>query len=322
MKNLKDIDEFEFIENIKKWINSKELKSDGIIGIGDDAAIVKNFHSNLVTSIDTLVEGTHFTREITSFFDLGWKSLAVNISDIAAMGASPKYAMISVACPTDLLVSDLKKFYFGFKKLADLANVKLIGGDTVRSDSKIVVSVVIFGETLKGNFALRGGAKPGELVCATGSFGNAAFGLDQLLANKNVRNFFTKSFNAPMPRFQEGKFLGKNGFATAMLDVSDGLVFSLYEISDKSEVGILLFEEKICVKKELKKQKNYLDYVLYGGEDYELLFCVKAKNFTKILEQFPSVYILGETTDKFKGVKIKTRDNKIKSLKKKGYSAF
>jgi thiamine-monophosphate kinase len=320
---LKNLGEFGLIDNIKSWIDSKNLKSnDNVIGIGDDSAVVKNFNNNLLTSIDTLVEGTHFTKEITSFYDLGWKSLAVNISDISAMGGVPKYALISFACPDDTKIDDLKQFYFGFQELAELASVQLIGGDTVRTSEKIVVSVSIIGETIDNNYFLRSGAKVGDYVCATGTFGDSAVGLKQLLQDNLAKNYFTEKFNRPMPRFKEAKILGEQNLANSMIDVSDGLVFSLYELSEKSKIGILLEENKIPVSKQIKQIEHYLDYALYGGEDYELIFTVSEKNIKTVLNSLENVNIIGKISADFQGVKIKYKTGELKNLQKKGYSAF
>jgi thiamine-monophosphate kinase len=323
---LKDLGEFELIENIKLWVNSKnEDNKSEIVGIGDDAAVINNFFGlnseNILLSVDTLVEGTHFTRDITNFFELGWKSLAVNVSDIASMGGIPKYAMISFACPKYLKVEDLKKFYFGFKELADLSGVKLVGGDTVKTNEKIVVSVSIIGETINKNYALRKGAETGNFVFATGTFGDSALGLKQLLKNKNIKSYFTDRFNSPMPRFKEGEFLGKNNFATAMMDVSDGLAFSLNDMADKSKKGFLIYEGKVPFSEAMQNVEKKLNYALYGGEDYELVFCAKKENLDKILA-FGNISLIGEVFDNFDGVKMLTKNNKIISIPKKGYVAF
>lgn len=325
MKSLKNVGEFGLIENIKSWIDSKDLKSDdNVIGIGDDAAVIKNFSSSLLTSIDTLVEGTHFTTDITSFYELGWKALAVNISDIAAMGAIPKYALISFACPEGTKIEDLQQFYFGFQELSKLAGVKLIGGDTVKTIEKIVVSVSIIGETINGNYFLRSSAKVGDYVCATGTFGDAAVGLQQLLNDKSVKNYFTERFNTPMPRFKEAKILGEKNLANAMIDVSDGLVFSLYEIAEKSKLGIVLEQSKIPISKEIKKLDNCLDFALYGGEDYELVFSVSEDKIDEVMNNIglKNVSIIGKVSDHFQGVKMKSENGELKILAKKGYSAF
>jgi len=321
--DLKNIGEFGLIENIKSWLDSKDSNIDAnVVGIGDDAAVINKISDKILTSIDTLVEGTHFTRDITNFHELGWKSLAVNISDIAAMGGIPKYALISFACPEGTKIENLKQFYFGFQELAKLAKVRLIGGDTVKTSEKIVVSVSIIGETINGNYFLRSGAKAGDFVCVTGTFGDAAFGLKQLLLDKLVKNYFTDRFNKPMPRFLEAKILGEKNLANAMIDVSDGLVFSLYEIAEKSNLGILIEKNKIPISQQLQKILKNLDYALYGGEDYELIFTVSEKNINEVVNSLKNVNIIGNMTDVFAGVRMKSENDKTENLVKKGYSAF
>ncbi len=319
---ISNLGEFGLIENIKSWINEEEKFVDNIIGIGDDAAVISfDKDEKVLASTDTFVEGVHFTRDITSFFDLGWRVLAANASDIAAMGGTPKYVMISLACPVNTKIDDIRNFYFGFKKLADILDIKLIGGDTVKLDKKIVVSISILGNTLSQNYILRNSAENGNLVFATGTFGDSAFGLKELLKNKNIRNFFTERFNNPMPRVKEGKFLGRNNLATCMMDVSDGLAFTLNEIAYKSNLGILLYEDKIPYSKEMKNTKDKLSYALYGGEDFELIFCARKENLDKILS-FGNISLIGEVKDDFLGVKILDNKNKLSILPRKGYRAF
>ncbi|MDR0675930.1 MAG: thiamine-phosphate kinase, partial [Elusimicrobiota bacterium] len=334
-----DIGEFKLIENIKSWIRLKDKTkkcNKNVIGIGDDAAIIKvdpNF-KNILASIDTLVEGTHFTRETTNFYELGWKSLAVNISDIAAMGGIAKYALISIACPEFLKIEDLKKFYFGFQELANIADIKLIGGDTVKSDKKIVVSISIIGHSLGNNYFLRCGIESGDYVFSTGTFGDAAMGLRQLLKEKKTKKYFRDRFNKPMPRFEEAKILGQQNLATAMIDVSDGLAFSLNELANKNKKGILIYADKIPIStylkneilsqkiRNFKSEKSYLDFALYGGEDYELLFCAKKSNTDEILNKCKNASIIGEVVNNFFGVKMIDKNNNISNISKEGYVAF
>lgn len=322
-KKISSLGEFGLIENIASWIREDPgVSDDDIIGMGDDAAVVSfDRDEKVLASTDTLVEGVHFTRDITSFFDLGWRALAANISDIASMGGVSKYAMISLACPSNIRISDIRNFYFGFKKLADQFNIKLIGGDTVKLNKKIVVTISILGNTLSKNYILRNTAKDGDLVFATGTFGDSAFGLRELLKNKNIKDFFTERFNNPVPRVKEGEFLGRNNLATAMMDVSDGLAFTLNEIAYKSGVGILVYEDKIPYSKEMKNIKNKLFYALYGGEDFELVFCAKKEHSDKILS-FGNISLIGEVKDTFLGVKIVDINNKASILERKGYKAF
>lgn len=276
------MNEFELIENIKSWLGTKEF-------IGDDAAVLPN---NILTCVDTLVEDVHFTRQITSFYDLGWKALAVNISDIAAMGGISKYALISFAATPDVNEKDFKDFYDGFKALADLSGVVLVGGDTVSAKTKIVVSVTLIGEVINQPI-LRTGAKAGDYVYLTGTCGEAAKGLHELLTTGKT-NY--QKFNRPMPRFKEGEIIGKNQLAHSMIDVSDGLAFSLYELIKNTDLGIELTEE-------------FDDDALFGGEDYELVF-----TSDQLLKDF---HVIGKVTKEFNDVRMNER-----ILPNKGYQAF
>ncbi|MCP4481934.1 MAG: thiamine-phosphate kinase [bacterium] len=292
------MDEFQLIENIKSWIEDQEM-------IGDDAAILPN---NTLACVDTLVEDVHFTRKITSFYELGWKALAVNISDIAAMGGRSKYALISFAVTDDIISSDLKQFYYGFKELAKLAGVVLIGGDTVKSKTKIVVTITLLGEVISEPI-LRKGANLGDYLCLTGVCGEASKGLQELLKIGKTTSLRHKKFNKPMPRFKEGIIIGENRIANSMVDISDGLAFSLYELIKDMNLGISLNQE-------------FDSDALYGGEDYELLFTVSDLNKLQKLKN-SHVNIIGKITNENCGVvNMHCKNGQVEALENKGYSAF
>ncbi|MFC1546237.1 thiamine-phosphate kinase [bacterium] len=320
-KSLNQIGEFSLIEKIKDWLKNKNDKT--IIGIGDDAAVVPSFKHPLVISKDALIEGTHFTKKITSFYDLGWKSLGVNISDISAMGAKPYFALIAIAAPKNLTLKQIKEFYNGFKALADITKVQLIGGDTIHSRKDIMVSVTIIGKISGKKPIRRSTAKPGDAVCATGTFGDSAYGLYLLKKGKKDK-LFSKRFNRPMPRWEYGAKIGKFNLANAMMDVSDGLVSTINEIMAKSKTGCNIMYDKIPVNKNLIQKagiKKAMSYALYGGEDYELVFTVPKQKLKKVTKILPDAQVIGSVT---KGKKITFLNKQKKPLKirKKGYTAF
>ncbi|MFC1485114.1 thiamine-phosphate kinase [bacterium] len=317
------MNEFDIIENIKKWVSSKE-KQTSLIGIGDDAAVIPPFKDKLLISKDALVEGVHFTRNITSFYELGWKALSVNLSDIAAMGGMPLFALISFACPArNIKLENLKDFYNGFRELADLASgLQLIGGDTVKSKSDIFISVTILGKCLGGKPILRNNAQDQDYICATGTFGDAAFGLEKLLAGENIDSFFANRFNKPTPRFREGIIIGENQLANAMMDVSDGLSFTLHEMAEKSDKKFEIYYDKIPVSKNLKQNsEKFMDYALYGGEDYELIFCAPQKKLEDVKNLIPNATVIGRVKNG-DGVKFLNSKGEAVCVERKGYNAY
>jgi thiamine-monophosphate kinase len=317
-KNLKNIGEYALIDLIKKWMDKKKDKS--ILGIGDDAAQVLFKSNKIIASVDALVENIHFTRKITSFYDLGYKSLAVNISDMSAMGAKSLFALITFSVTKDMTFKNIKDFYKGFKTLADKFNIKLIGGDTVKSKRDIFVSVTILGESYSKTSILRSGAKCGDYLCVTGTFGDAGYGLN--LLQKNIKDkFFYQRFNRPDSRCQESMFIAKNNIASSMMDASDGLVSSIYELMNKSKTGCEIFYNKIPVSKKLKSKTNIMNYILYGGEDYELVFTVHPEKIDLVKSKMKNMSIIGRVTNN-KKIKFLDENNKEINVKYKTYDAL
>lgn len=291
-----DFGEFNLINKIK----NNSVNSSGVIkGIGDDAAVLEaGVGQNLLVSSDMLIEGKHFLKEKISPFELGHKSLAVNLSDIAAMGGKPRYALLSTGWPKDLEVSYVEEFYQGFKELAKKYGVNLVGGDTVNSP-QIIIDVTILGESEAGRAVLRSGAQPGDIVAVTETLGNSGAGLACIL--KNIKgedkleletiNWAIKHHLKPEPRVEAGQLLSRLG-ATAMIDVSDGLASEINHICKKSKVKATIAKERIPLSKELKQLSKLIEkedpynWALYGGEDYELLATLPANRFQGIKEVF------------------------------------
>jgi thiamine-monophosphate kinase len=316
--NLKNLGEYGLIDLIKNWVDKKKDKS--ILGIGDDAAQLIFKNNKIIASVDALVENIHFTKKITSFYDLGYKSLAVNISDMSAMGAKPLFVLITFAITKDMTFPNIKDFYYGFKNLADKFNVKIIGGDTVRSEKDIFISVTILGELYSEKSILRSGAKDKDYLCVTGTFGDSGFGLN--LLQKNIKDkFFSQRFNRPDMRCKESEYIAKNNIASSMMDASDGLISSIYELMNKSKTGCEVFYDKIPVSKKLKNKTNFMNYVLYGGEDYELVFTVRPEKINLVKKNMKNVSIIGRVT-KNRKIKFLDKNNKELDIKYKTYDAL
>jgi len=261
-------------------------------GIGDDCAVLETSGDRaLLVTTDTLIEGIHFTARTLSPEALGWKALAVNISDIAAMGGKPHTAFLSIALKPDTKASFLESFMKGLKDLADKTGVVLAGGDTVESPSCAVITITLMGDSLPHGVVYRSGARVGDDVWVTGTLGNAAAGLFLLLNEKASESPgyepMVRAYQKPIPRLDMGKALGKSGIAHAMIDISDGIAKDLGHICEQSNTGALLQATSIPMSDKLLKlaaeaEKRPLDWALHGGEDYELLFTASPADREKI----------------------------------------
>jgi len=319
MTSLKDIGEFKLIDGIKR--GARSASRDIVIGIGDDcAAIKKDANTVNLISTDLLLEGIHFDLTYISPSELGMKAAAVNISDIAAMGGTPKYMLMSLAINKKISYEFVKEFYSGVKKVCKKFGVDLIGGDTSSSKDKLFLSVTIIGEAKKGSYITRQGAKAGDHIYVTGNLGNSAAGLDILQKKRsvddNMRRYLTGKHHKVTPRVDEGKFLAASKSVSAMIDMSDGIGSDLRRICDESKVGAAIDLESIPVSIQLNKysksvKRDPLDYALYGGEDYELLFTVKPKHAEKLIVNYKkkfkkNIIKVGEIV---KGRKLKSKNS-------------
>ncbi|RII30288.1 MAG: thiamine-phosphate kinase [Geobacter sp.] len=273
-----------------------------ITGIGDDAAVTAVTPGmQLLTSTDMLLEGVHFRRSWHAPYLLGRKSLAVNISDIAAMGGIPRWATLSLAIPKDCSLEYLDSFTKGFLSLAADHGVALIGGDTCRSNSGLIISVTIQGEQLPEMVVRRSGAQPGDEIWVTGTQGDAAFGL-ALLEGKiapfrqgrggetdDAERYLISRLLDPTPRIATGRALAESGLVTAMIDISDGLMADFEHIAELSGVGGTIQADTLPISPALQSASQHLSdfpysLVLSGGEDYELAFTAPVDHRKKIIE--------------------------------------
>ena len=285
---LSQLGEFGLIERVRR----AAPKSRGVLlGIGDDAAwVADKFGSSLVTS-DLLIENVHFNLKWTSLFALGYKTLAVNLSDIAAMGGIPAYLILSVGIPANFLSAQIDRFYRGIRFLAAKTHVALIGGDTSIADS-LLISACLIGHAPYRPIR-RAGARVGDDIYVTGTLGDAALGL-KLLKTKSPQNkrgplaYLLSRHHQPTPRLTTGMTLAREQLATAMIDVSDGLLQDLGHICKASGVSAAISEEDIPLSPAYRALVGIegVNYALTGGEDYELLFCAKRRDRARI-EKLP-----------------------------------
>lgn len=259
-----------------------------ILGIGDDAAAWHSGASIQLATVDALRENVHFTLEIISWEDLGWKALAANLSDIAAMGGLPQYALVSLALPGHTEVENVTALYKGIIELAKQFGVAIIGGD-IDSASLVDITITVIGNTKGRNKQLltRSAAKAGEKVAVTGYLGAAAAGLEMLTKHLQFDSATTASlkraFLQPYPRVTEGQILVEHGVRVA-IDISDGLIRDLSHICEASRVSARI--EIDCVPVQPAVRANFgdraLELALSGGEDYELLFTAGAEVIDKV----------------------------------------
>ncbi len=288
---LREVGEFGII----RMIAEKSAQGQGVvIGIGDDAAAVSFTAGNLVLSTsDMLVEGIHFDLSLTDPFRLGRKSLAVNLSDIAAMGARPRAFLLSLAIPASCSVSFIDNFTSGLLNLADEYGVTLVGGDTCASPRGLAISITAFGEQAPEQVVRRWGAGAGDLVFVTGTVGDAALGLELLRRGESAGHPIDRHLD-PRPRVREGRALAEAGMATSMIDISDGLAADMGHITDASSVGANLSLGKIPLSRSLREHYRLAPEEMYrtalsGGEDYELLFTAPPSRREAVLSLFSAL---------------------------------
>lgn len=291
-KTLNDLGEGGIIQLIQRKGPSR-LPSHLKKGIGDDCAVLETTGDTLLlVTTDTLIEGVHFTAETLPPEALGWKALAVNISDIAAMGGTPHTAFLSIGIKPETEVSFIESFMAGFQALAGTTDIVLAGGDTVESPSSAVITITLLGDCLPKHLVYRSGARVGDDVWVTGPLGSAAAGLF-LLLNKKASELsgyeaLIAAHQKPRPPLKMGKALGKSGLAHAMIDISDGIAKDLGHICEQSGTGALLQATSIPISEEVHRvaseaEKSPLEWALHGGEDYELLFTASSAHEEKIV---------------------------------------
>lgn len=281
--------EFDIIRN---YFHRHATAIDLVAGIGDDGAVLRpraGFDQVVVT--DTIIEGRHFPKDLPAD-DIGWRALAVNISDIAAMGAVPRFAFLNLAVEHSS-GAWLQAFSNGFFELAEMTNTVLAGGDTTQGPLSITVTVI--GEVPNGKAIMRSGARIGDSICISGTPGEAAAGLERLQRG-DAEDALVKRFRRPMPRLALARTL--QGVAHAAIDISDGLVADLGHILESSGVGANIRFDALPVSDALRDAVNAPeDYVLAGGDDYELCFCLP-KNAVERVQSAAEcdITVIGEIT--------------------------
>jgi len=332
---LREIGEFGLIARIKKsWPASSPQV---FKAIGDDAAVSSLLPGNdLVSTVDLLLEDVHFELSWISPFQLGRKALAVNLSDMAAMGAVPRWVLISLAAPSGLSVEFFDEFFSGMRSMAEAHGVSLLGGDTSSSPDRLFISITLLGEGKKDSLLYRHGAQPGDDLYVTGTLGDSLLGLHLAKSLKGKtpsaeEQFLLRKHLDPAPRLMEGKTLAERKIATAMIDVSDGLLSDLKHICEESRVGAVIWAERLPLSGALRSlvpggPGQAWKWALKGGEDYELLFSAppgRASDFTSLAREWPcGVTRIGRIEPLAHGVVVQDEKGPVDPAALKGYDHF
>lgn len=314
MRTVGDIGEFRLIERLTRLLPKAPYV---VEGVGDDCAVVRWGDRMLLVSCDLALEGVHFRRSYARPEDIGWKTAAAALSDIAAMGGAPMFALVSLACPEDTSAEFVEDLFAGLANLASRFGVAIIGGDTTRSAQGIVVDMMVAGQTLGGHCLRRRGAQAGDLLVLTGHPGLAAAGLHALEQGNHAREL-VNAHQRPRPRIPEGQWLANHTTVHAMIDVSDGVWSDARHLADASGAGINIESARIPMTDELKRycDAHKLDPVrlaLTGGEDYELLFTMSPAQFERTRQDYAhefrgGITAIGEVTGDWHGMRLDGQD--------------
>jgi thiamine-monophosphate kinase len=335
---IKELGEFGLIDRIKSNFSIKQPST--VLGIDDDAAVIDVGDKYFLVSTDMLLEGIHFDLSFMPLQHLGYKSVVVNVSDVAAMNGIPRQITVNVGISNRFSVEAIDELYAGIKKACEAYMVDLVGGDTTSSASGLIISVTIIGEVDKGDLVKRCTAQDKDIICVTGDLGAAYMGLQVLEREKQV---FLE--NPDMQPQIEGysTIVGRqlkpearmdiihelremNVLPTSMIDVSDGLASDLFHICKQSNTGAAIYEDKLPID-ELTYQTagsfkiDPVTCVMNGGEDYELLFTIKQDDFDK-LKNHPDIHFIGYIQDIKKGINLVTKSGNVVPLKAQGWDHF
>jgi thiamine-monophosphate kinase len=330
-----DLGEFGLIDLLAKMaygVPDKQTKSwrQLILGIGDDAAAWYGNTSIQLATVDSLIQDVHFSLDITSWEELGWRALAANLSDIAAMGGLPRYALVSLAFPDDTEVENVTALYKGMIELAQQFEVAIVGGN-ISSAPLLVINITILGSTKSQDkhMLTRSAAKAGEKVAVTGYLGGATAGLEMLTKHLQFDHEATaslkKAFLHPYPRVAEGQILVEQGVRAA-IDISDGLISDLGHICQASQVSARIEVDRVPVQPAVKANfgDRALELALSGGEDYELLFTAGAEVIDKVKAATSCpITVIGEIiSDRTDKVTLVDGKGNLVNLRKAGWEHF
>lgn len=334
---IEEIGEFGLIEKITRLIQTKQARDDKIIApVGDDAAVVATgpgIYTILTT--DSLIQNVHFKMETITPFALGYKALAINLSDVAAMAGAPKYALVSLGLPTKTEVEFVEEMYKGMLDCGSRYGVRMVGGDTSRA-AILIINVVLFGEVELSFLRRRNEARVGDKILVTGQLGASAAGLalilePTLLKNTEQEDILINAHFFPTPRIKEAQIASKEG-ARAMEDISDGLASEIWHISEESQVGARIFSERIPIAQGVqdiasRTNRSGIELALFGGEDYEIVFTAPEAMADKIkakveVETQTVVTDIGEIVSEKEGLSLVDEKGRVSKISAFGYEHF
>ena len=322
---ISDIGEFGFIDAIKK--NTIFNPDSIVVGIGDDGAVYKTTPGmEQIAVIDTMVENSHFIiGKTATWYEAGYKAVASNLSDIAAMGGIPTHIVLSTAIAPQMEMDDLQSLYKGIKDICQQYHVNIIGGDTVMAKESMVITVAAFGEIEAGRAICRSGAKPGDVIGVSHTIGDSAGGLDVLLQGIDGFPMLKKAHQLPEPQISLGRLLVQF-HGHSLNDISDGLASESNEFAQASQADLIIDREAVPCSGELKQWaaktgKNIWSYVFNGGEDYELIFTMAPADFEMLQQQCPYITRIGHV-EKGKGKVLLQHDGVQTVLPKTGWNHF
>lgn len=334
MKTLGSMGEFGFIRGLRTRLATRDPYV--VLGVGDDAAILRPTPGReTVFTTDMMVEGRHFDLATISPWQLGAKTMAVNLSDCAAMGASPKAAVVSLGAPKNYPYKNLMAFCDGLIAWGRQFGCSVVGGDTVGSD-RLVINVAMLGEVEKGRALRRDAARPGDVILVTGTLGDSGAGLHSLQhpgrSAREARPLLHPRHLTPVPRCTVGRFLARTGFSKCAIDISDGLSSEVNHLCEESGVGAEIHAEAVPRSPALsyyaqETGTSALEFALDGGEDYELLFTVPMKHLGSVLRRLPAetgatVTPIGRVVARRRGAKLIDEKGRRRPLVPGGYDHF
>ena len=332
---ISSLGEFGLIDHLTQ--NNETRNASTILSVGDDAAVIDHFGRQTVISSDLLLEGVHFDLSYTPLKHLGYKAVVVNVSDIYAMNATPTQIVLNIGFSNRFALESLDEFYDGVYAACAEYNVDLIGGDTTTSLRGFVISVTAIGEVAPDKYVKRSGAKSGDLICVSGELGGAFLGLTLLEREKRIfeetgaqpdlegQTYIVGRLLKPEARKDIIEYFAEeNILPTSMIDISDGLSSELMHICKQSQLGCVLYEDKLPFADDMKEFAYKLKTdptacALSGGEDYELLFTVPQTDYDQI-KLNPSVSIIGYMTDEGEGKNLITRGGNKHALVAQGWN--
>ena len=331
-----DIGEFGLIERIQK-ILPKAGPADLIIGIGDDTAVIRiDEQRAMVITCDIQVENQHFRLNRISPYQLGRRAMAVNLSDIAAMGAQPTFALVSLGFPKSFPLSDFDDLFQGMRDQLTEFSAHIIGGNLSNTEKDLIIDITLMGEVAVDRILPRSGASPDDRVFVTGNLGASGAGfyvLEQYGKNYPAEfEALVQKHLQPIPRIAMGQQIARSGFATAMIDISDGIASDLNHICVMSKVGAIIHQEKIPLPDGIHKVtaisgKPAMHLALHSGEDYELLFTMKPETPDAIIHSIAqpgrvAITEIGKIADRESGFQLIDRRNKRIPIQPKGWDHF